>query len=357
MDGAHEFKRVPGRQVNECSGLLVCRGCPRDCQVSLTALSHQSVFSPSLVGSLGLTSGSPRRMWQHLRRVIDMSFLSGFAFPVGLTGVRSSPRKATRAVQSPEGCLVGTVRAQAGGSTSECQWARCPRGCALGWPPGRWLSFPTASSRGALGAPLVAPPHSVRLSWHRFEDILSSPCLASWGAPGCGVQVGSLACSWSGGMVWGVREGISRLRDESRVWRESCAEHARDVSVHVVGHGVSGHSMDRMSWGVRPRPILASSSSFSCGCYHHDPSPVTLWETQGGLGLLLWGWAGVMSGHVPGRSRWLCPCPREWDGGWGGTGSCEDVCPSLWEAQVRSCPAAPVTGLSDGLSCLLSDHQ
>lgn len=43
--------------------------------------------------------------------------------------------------------------------------------------------------------------------------------------------------------------------------------------------------------------------------------------------------------------------------GGGTTGSCEGVCPSLWEAQVRSCPAAPVTGLSDGLSCLLSDHQ
>lgn len=101
---------------------LSAEGAPRDCQVSLTAVSHQSVFSPLLVGSLGLTSGSQRRMWQHLRRVIDMSFLSGLAFPVGLTGVLSSPRKTTTAVQSPEGCLVGTVRAQAGGSTSECQW-------------------------------------------------------------------------------------------------------------------------------------------------------------------------------------------------------------------------------------------
>lgn len=66
---------------------LSAEGAPRTAQCHL------------LVGLFGVTSGSRRLMWQYFHGLLYVTFLSGLAFPAGLTGMLSCPRKATRAVQ------------------------------------------------------------------------------------------------------------------------------------------------------------------------------------------------------------------------------------------------------------------
>lgn len=122
-------------QANGCGGRLVCGGGPG------TAQGHP------LVGLSGVRSGSQRLMWPYFHGLLYVTLLNALAFPAGLTGVLSCPRKATRAVQC--GCSLSSGRRVHPGT----QWDRCSGGCALGRPPGPWLPFQLlpGSERFCLG--------------------------------------------------------------------------------------------------------------------------------------------------------------------------------------------------------------
>lgn len=141
-------------------------------------------WGESSVHFLGLTSGSQRLMWPHFRGVIYMTLLSGPAFPVGLTSVPSAPRKATRALQSPKAAWwVQSELRLVGPPLNECPVGSLSWRLCSGRPPGPQLAFCPlpAWERFSLHGILVAPLHSVWLSWCHSADSLSPPCPASWG--------------------------------------------------------------------------------------------------------------------------------------------------------------------------------